>query len=148
MLDVNHLMGTYSFPIGIMGFSEIYEYGISAFASVGGDVIGMVSKDLAFICIDPLLVEPDYKVTIEDDWKLLLKNTDEKDLVFICMVAIPTSGDITANLAAPIVLDTKSKIGFQYIMKQNWENIRFKFDVSKIKGLQELINFKITKRKT
>jgi len=148
VIDINHLSGTYNFPIGIMGFEDVREYGISNFASVGGDVIGMVSKGYAFICVDPILIEPDYSIILNDDWKEFLKNTDEKDIAVICIVSIGTSDDVSANLAAPIVLDTKSKIGFQYVMKQKWENIRFKFDTLKIRGLQELINFKITKRKT
>ena len=148
MIDINHLSGTYSFPNGIFGFEDIKEFGISGIASIDGDVIGLVSKDYIFICIDPLLINPNFKIEISDEAKKFLKNTDEKDLSVICIVAIATDHGVSSNLAAPIVLDTKSKIGFQYVMKQKWENIKYKFDTSKIKGLQELIDFKITKRKT
>ena len=144
MIDISHLSGTYSFPDGIVGFEDVKEYGISDFVSINGDVIGMVSKDLVFICIDPFIVKPDYKIDIDNDAKKFLNNVDEKDLAIICIVSL--SDKSTINLSAPIVLDIKSRIGMQYIGKQNWDNIRYKFDVSKIKGLQELIDFKLKRR--
>ena len=72
---------------------------------------------IAFVVIDPLAVKPDYKPLIPETEVKLLEIKSSEDAVFLSIVTIHSSPfKVTANLRAPIVVNTKKKLAKQVIL--------------------------------
>jgi flagellar assembly factor FliW len=72
--------------------------------------------DLAFVCIDPFLIYPDYEPRISDtDCKFLhLENLEDALLISIVTVT-KDMHNITANLQGPLVINIRASLGKQII---------------------------------
>ncbi len=73
---------------------------------------------LAFMIIDPVLIKPDYKMSIPkhafDD--LDTKDGDEIKVTVILTIPPGEPDNITANLQAPLVFNTANRFGKQLIL--------------------------------
>lgn len=88
---------------------------------------GVDEPNLAFVIVNPFLFKEDYEfdipqVTIED---LLIESVE--DILICCLVTVPENVvDVTMNLKAPIVINTKSKKGKQLVLETDEYEIKYK----------------------
>lgn len=74
----------------------------------------------AFAVVNPFDVKSDYEVTIDDSTRISLGISDSNDVAICSVVSIPEKiTRMTANLMAPIVINTVTKMGRQMIMNNS-----------------------------
>lgn len=85
---------------------------------------------LAFVCIDPFLVYPEYRPDICDDDVNALEITTEEEAFLLSIVNIhnPNGQGVTANLVSPVVINWEKGIGKQVIL-QNHRNFSVKYRI-------------------
>jgi len=72
---------------------------------------------LAFLCVDPWLIEPGYEMDFDEK---LLQITAPEDVMVLAFVTIHED-TTTANLRAPIVLNTTKRLATQVVLAdQRW----------------------------
>lgn len=107
------------FPVGILGFSDNHRYIIveqegSAFSFLQS----VDDPELSFVVIMPELVCCDYSVQLSDEDIDLLQITSPEDGKVYGIVTIPENvAEMTVNLQAPVVINTKERIGAQFIIQ-------------------------------
>lgn len=107
------------FPIGIFGFSDYHSYVILEQEDSAFSFLQSVDEpDLSFVIIMPELVCSDYAVELsEEDIERLQINSPDDGKVY-GIVTIPENvADMTVNLQAPIVINTKDMLGAQLIIQ-------------------------------
>ena len=83
--------------------------------------------DLAFVCIDPFLICPEYQPKIsETDVKLL--HLERPEDVFLAAIVTVTKDmrDITANIQGPIVINIRASMGKQIICEGQNYPVRYR----------------------
>lgn len=127
MLDINTIVGPVRvpldevviFPEGLLGFSHFKKF---IFVSDPSDDVfvwlqSCDKKEVAFPVIEAgFIVETDkLALTSSDRKKLALEESDVAD--FYCIVRVTSEAKgMTANLKAPIVINQKDRVGYQFIM--------------------------------
>ncbi len=107
------------FPVGILGFSDNHRYIIveqegSAFSFLQS----VDDPELSFVVIMPELVCCDYSVQLSEEDIDLLQITSPEDGKVYGIVTIPENvAEMTVNLQAPVVINTKERIGAQFIIQ-------------------------------
>ena len=78
--------------------------------------------NLAFFLIDPLSFCPEYGPDVDDKYIEMLGEPVIDDLVLYAIVVIPDDiKNMTANLKAPVIINTKTRKGMQvYLEKSNY----------------------------
>ena len=72
---------------------------------------------IAFVVINSLAVKPDYEPVVSDDEVKLLEIASPEDAVLFSVVTIRSDPfKVTANLRAPIVVNTKKMLGKQVVL--------------------------------
>lgn len=72
---------------------------------------------VAFVVINSLMVKPDYEPVVSDDQVRLLEIASPEDAVLFSVVTIHSDPfTVTANLRAPIVINTKRILAKQIIL--------------------------------
>ena len=67
--------------------------------------------------VDPLAVVPDYAPMIEDELLKPLSNPADEDLLFLLVMTVPADmTKVTANMKAPVIINTKTCTGVQLIV--------------------------------
>jgi flagellar assembly factor FliW len=76
-------------------------------------------SSLAFVVVDPSKFYADYEVEISDAdaEKLNLKSASDTSVLVVATVS--SGEEITANLAAPVVINMKEMLGMQVILQDN-----------------------------
>lgn len=75
---------------------------------------------LAFVVVDPSKFYAEYEVEITDADAEKLHLTSENDASVFVVVTVAMGGQrITANLAAPVIINTKEMLGSQVILQDN-----------------------------
>ncbi len=83
--------------------------------------------ELAFPVMDPSKFFSDYAFEISDADAEKLQLSRPEDALVIVVVTVPHNGkEVTANLAAPIVVNTASGIALQVVLENNRYAIRHK----------------------
>jgi flagellar assembly factor FliW len=72
--------------------------------------------DMAFVVIDPLLLDPDYPVDMLKKAIAVDDNLPKEIGAAVIAVVPPAPHPITVNLLAPVVLDPEKRIGAQIIL--------------------------------
>jgi flagellar assembly factor FliW len=74
--------------------------------------------DLAFIVVDPLLIVPQYPVSIDAETLQMIEARDASRLAFMAIVNVPRDEPIkmTANMKAPLVVNPETRLGRQIII--------------------------------
>lgn len=120
--------GIIDFPEGIPGFE-----GMRRFALLAGQESDTPFKwlqcvddgDLAFVAIDPKTVIPDYLVDVDDSEVEVLKIGNTDRVVVLSIVVIPDEiTKMTANLKAPILINTENNLGKQVTIENGKYSIR------------------------
>lgn len=108
----------YNFPKGILGFEEYKKYALvkNKQGKVFDWLQSLEDVNLAFVIIKPEIFKMDYKVEISVEDQKILQIDKEEDIEIYSIVVIPSDPKMmTANLKAPILLNTKNNIGIQAI---------------------------------
>lgn len=109
-------------PNGMIGFSDERRFIILRHAE-GSPFIwfqSIANPNLAFVLLDPFLLEPNYKIDLQEEDKkdLGLKETSDgiQALVVLNISNNGKSLNITANLLAPIVINIEARRAKQVIL--------------------------------
>ncbi|MFY9174745.1 MAG: flagellar assembly protein FliW [Peptococcia bacterium] len=117
-----------TFPWGLPGFIEQKKY-LPIQYQEDGSLAFLQSLDmpeLAFIIADPFKYVVNYEVNIpEDELNNLQITKDEEVLVYTILTVQPGGSEITANLMAPVVINTKKRIGKQIILLNSSYDSRY-----------------------
>ena len=110
------------FPHGLAGFEEQRRF--SLFHPDEGDVKYFILQSLddpalAFHITDPSQLGFNFEVMLSDDETALLKLGDPLDAaVAVILWKDEASQQIRANLKAPLIINTRERIGLQHIFEQ------------------------------
>ncbi|MDE5864424.1 MAG: flagellar assembly protein FliW [Lachnospiraceae bacterium] len=121
------------FPHGIIGFEELRKFAIiydekNEGATTISWLQSLEEQSLALPVIDPLAVTTDYTPMIEDELLEPLGNPADEDLLFLLAMTVPSDmTKVTANMKAPIIVNTVAKKGVQLIVEN--EDYPVKFNV-------------------
>ncbi len=137
MKVVSRRFGTYeipekkiiTFPEGILGFEDEKKYVI---LEDGADspfkwLHAVDDPDLAFIIIDPRLFYPSYEIVLskDDGEKLSLQNPEDA-AVYVIVVIPEDPAQMTANLQAPLVINSQNRFGRQVVLSDNRYSLKHK----------------------
>lgn len=109
------------FPLGILGFAEYHRYVIVEQENSFFSFLQSVDEpDLSFVIILPELVCCDYSVQLNDEEIERLQISSPEDGKVYGIVTIPENvAEMTVNLQAPVVINTKQRLGAQIIISGN-----------------------------
>lgn len=80
---------------------------------------------LAFVVIDPADFFCDYEIEISDSEAEKLNLASAEDALVLAIVTITDEGkEVSANLAAPIVINAKELVGMQIVLQDNHYTIK------------------------
>lgn len=111
------------FAQGIPAFEDEHDFVIIPYDEESPFVFlqSLQTPDLAFLMTVPYLFFKDYEFEIDDDTvtKLALKSTD--DVLVYVLLTIPRGSikDMTANLMAPVVINTKTLAAKQLVLEKS-----------------------------
>lgn len=111
-----------SFPQGLFGFRECTNFGLSRLPNVDESPILLMQcvnePGVAFLVADPKLLGLAIKPEDADE-AVTGANMPKKDTQLLSILTLYDNGDsyyLTANLKAPILLDSMGRMGLQYIL--------------------------------
>lgn len=117
----------YAFPEGILGFPGLTRYAL--FDNPGGGPLKWLQcledPALAFVCCDPALFVPGYRVAVhrEDLQGLSLERVEDGHVLVILVIAkVPSES--TANLLGPVVLNVPARLGKQLVLSDSEHSSR------------------------
>lgn len=105
-------------PMGLLGFEQIKEYVLLADPQEEPFAWFQVKGDpsLAFIVINPFLVEPDYSPDLPSADVEFLGLEEPEDAILLNIVTLHGPGRATVNLKGPIVLNRHTLVGKQVVV--------------------------------
>ena len=110
----------------------------------GSDVVWLQSTesgDLAFLLMDPRAVEPKYKVELAAHELAELAVSDASELSVYTLLVVPQDPTkIRTNLKAPVLINTKLKLGKQVVMEKSDYPIQFFLAQARSQDPQEVDN--------
>lgn len=118
-LDDNKVL---DFPNGIIGFEDFKKYAIIYDIEDERETTiswlqSLEEPALALPVVDPLAVVADYAPMIEDELLKPLGNPADEDLLFLLVMTVPSDmTKVTANMKAPVIINTKTRQGVQLIV--------------------------------
>jgi flagellar assembly factor FliW len=117
-----------SFPTGLVGFPQFHSFRL--FEPEGGYPLKFLQSvdepDISFSCIDVAAIRPDFQVPLgEEDSAVLALETPEDALVLALVVIPEDPRKMTANLAGPVVINTKTRMGRQVVLNTNAYPLKF-----------------------
>lgn len=107
------------FPGGLVGFPEQRQFRL--FEPAGGYPLkflqSVADPEVSFACIDVAAIKPDYEVPLASEEAEALGLADSGEAMVLALVVIPEDPrDMTANLAGPLVINTRTRAGRQIIL--------------------------------
>ena len=106
-----------TFPQGVVGLDHLRRFALVEDARVTPCrwLQSLDEPEIAFVVVDPRLVEPDYDPQLSDVSHAVL-------LAIITLSPVPQQS--TVNLLAPIVIDTKARQGRQVVLHESGYSLR------------------------
>ena len=108
------------FPIGIPGFPEHTSFRLleSSDSYPLKFLQSMVDPGVSFSCMDAAAVKLDYEVPLGPDEAEELALEAPEDALVLAIVAVPADAPdkLTANLAGPLVINTRTRTGRQVVL--------------------------------
>lgn len=113
-----------SLPAGILGFPGDRRYILLEHNVESSPFRWLQSLDspgLAFIVVDPSMIDPRYRIDLDRDSALCIGTSNPADCAIIAIINVPHENPIamTANLKAPVVINAENRIGRQLILSSN-----------------------------
>jgi flagellar assembly factor FliW len=119
-----------TFPKGLVGFPNLtafllFEpkdaYPLKFLQSVE-------AQEVSFVCVDPACVKRDYEVPLGEEEAELLHLESPEEAMVLTLVVIPEDPrNMTTNLAGPLVINVKTRTGYQIVL--NAENYPLQFPI-------------------
>ena len=109
----------WEFPKGIPGFPEEKQFYLYPLADneLFSILQSVNNKEIAFIVANPFVFFPDYDFTLDDNIVDFLQLEDSRDVLTLVILTLgETFIHSTANLQAPLILNTKNKRAKQVIL--------------------------------
>lgn len=108
----------YTFESGIPGFLEEKQFCLLPLEETPFFVLQSIeTKEVAFIVTNPFDTFRDYEVKLPDEVLSTLQIETEKEVITLVILTIHDPfNQTTANLQAPIILNSHKKTGKQFIM--------------------------------
>ncbi|NLY18387.1 MAG: flagellar assembly protein FliW [Clostridiaceae bacterium] len=120
---------TLYFPSGIPGFENVKKFVLLGRQEAGVPFFwlqGIDDPDLAFVVTDPFYIHPDYFVDVDDEEITELDIKDTEHVLTISIVTIPDKiENMSVNLRAPILINTRNNTGKQIVMKNDTFPIKY-----------------------
>ncbi len=117
-----------TFPKGLLGFPQLkafrlYEphdgYPLKFLQSVE-------DPEVSFTCINPAVIKPDYNVPLSEEEAQALSLESPEDALILTLVVVPEDArQMTTNLAGPLVLNGKTRTGYQIVFSSEKFPLRF-----------------------
>lgn len=128
-LDVNET-DIITLPEGILGFNQLKKFFI---VDPADDTLilwlqAVDSPEIAFPILEPKVFKHDYKVRLSANElrSLQLDSLSKKEALVYCILTIPDEiTHMTANLKAPIVINTNAQIGRQVVLQENEYSVKY-----------------------
>lgn len=110
------------FPNGLPGFPDEKEFVLLDLP--GNELFQLLqstkTEGLAFVITNPYFYYKDYQFKLEEDILETLEiKTEEEVAVFAIVTLNKPFADSTLNLRAPVIINTRTLIGKQYILHDN-----------------------------
>jgi len=84
--------------------------------------------ELAFVVVDPRSIRPDYRVALEPEDAEAISIENVEDCLVYCIVTVGQDPSrITANLAGPILINTKINVAKQLVLTDSDYSTRYSF---------------------
>jgi len=122
LIDIDE-KGIIEFPEGLPGFEDVKKYVL--LGSTDEDMIfrwlqSVDSPELAFVVIDPRLLVSNYEVDVDDSEVEILSIKDTEKVALYSIVVVPDDiAKMTANLKAPLIINTENMKGKQVILDKS-----------------------------
>lgn len=101
------------FPEGIPGFTSIKRYILMDYKDTPLKWLQAVDDpDIAFIVVDPNLLKPDYKVSLDDSTRSIIELNNDDDLVVLVIIR-REEDQIIANFNYPLLFNASNMRGVQ-----------------------------------
>ena len=111
------------FENGIPAFEEEHEFLIIPYDEESPYVFlqSLSTPDLAFLMTIPFVFFPDYEFEIDDETLASLGIRDQEELLIYALLTLPGGkvGDMTANLMAPVVINTTNMQARQVVLDRS-----------------------------
>jgi flagellar assembly factor FliW len=147
-----HSENIFHFPEGLPAFEDVKEFVFLCKPDTRPFFFmqALEPKDLAFVCIDPFLVCPDYQPIISAaDAKFLHLDRPEDALIVSIVTVAKDVHNITTNLQAPVVINISAGIGKQIICDSQNYPVRYRIweELNKIEVEQNKAKSETTEKK-
>ena len=119
----------YTFDGGIPGLSTIKRYAIVESEELApfSWLQSCESPFISMMMLDPTLIDPTYKVRLNNEHEALIGQFTPDDVGVRVLVVVPQDpSQMTANLLAPIILNPKTLKGAQIVVEGTREMLRVK----------------------
>ncbi|NLN46556.1 MAG: flagellar assembly protein FliW [Clostridiaceae bacterium] len=116
-----------TFPEGIPGFENLTRFVMIILDQTKPFLwLQSVDEDVSIPVISPFEFDADYAPSIDDGQFAHLELEKEEDLLVLVVAVIPpVVTHMTANLAAPILINTAANIGIQALVENGEFPVRF-----------------------
>ncbi len=121
------------FPIGIIGFEELKNFALiydieREERSKISWLQSMEEPLMVLPVINPQEIIEEYNPVVEDELMKQIGNPDDEDIIILVTLSIPSDlTKMTANLKAPIIINTKERKAMQMIVEN--EEYKVKYNV-------------------
>ncbi|HEX4845096.1 MAG TPA: flagellar assembly protein FliW [Geothrix sp.] len=117
-----------TFPKGLLGFPQLTAFRL--FEPTDGYPLKFLQStetpEISFTCIDPAGIKEDYEVPLGEEEAEALGLENPGDAMVLTLVVIPEDPRrMTTNLAGPLVMNVKTRIGFQIALNADRFPLRF-----------------------
>ncbi len=113
-----HAENIFHFPDGLPAFEHVKEFIFLMRPDTKPFVFmhALKPNDLAFVCVDPFMIYPEYCPRISEADRIALRLEKPEDALILSIVTIRSDARrSTANLQGPIVINIQSSIGRQIV---------------------------------
>ena len=118
------------FKNGIPGFDEYKDYTVIYDIEGGTEALFswlqcVTEKDLAFPIVNPFRVKEDFDPIVEDELLKEIGDFESEDLAVFLLATVPSDvTKSTVNMKAPLIINTKTRLGIQIIVENEDYEIR------------------------
>ena len=117
-----------TFPKGLLGFPQLTTFRL--FEPRDGYPLKFLqaveAPEVSFTCLDPVGIKEDYAVPLGDEEAEALALEAPEDALILTLVVIPEDPRrMTTNLAGPLVINVKTRVGFQVALNAEAYPLRF-----------------------
>jgi flagellar assembly factor FliW len=117
-----------TFPKGLVGFPNLRVFALiePKDAYPLKFLQSVEAPEVSFICVDPACVKKDYEVPLGDEEAEALHLEAPEDALILTLVVVPEDPrQMTTNLAGPLVISVKTRIGYQIVLNSDHYPLRF-----------------------